>query len=203
MTADAPDRPAVDADIAVAIEADGWDTLTDTAPQALADRLEAAVATALAAEAADDARLTAGPVELAIVLADDATVQALNRRYRGKDAPTNVLSFAATEDAAAPDPAPGAPLALGDIVVARQTVAREAQSEGKTPAAHLYHLVIHGVLHLLGYDHGTEADADEMERREVAILARLGIPDPYTDTAASSAGPSTAEPVAGRSGGVP
>ncbi|NBB82295.1 MAG: rRNA maturation factor, partial [Alphaproteobacteria bacterium] len=78
MIADAPDRPAVDADIAVAIEADGWDTLTDTAPQALADRLEAAVATALAAEAADDARLTAGPVELAIVLADDATVQALN-----------------------------------------------------------------------------------------------------------------------------
>ena len=106
---------------------------------------------------------------LTVALADDKRVRALNARDRSKDAPTNVLSYLSGEREF-----------LGDIVLARQTVWREAKSQGKTPADHLSHLVVHGTLHLLGYDHETsEADAERMEALERRILARLGIADPY------------------------
>lgn len=126
------------------------------------------------------------PVELSLVLADDATVQALNRDYRGKDRPTNVLSFPAWagDDLSIP----GEPVALGDVVLALETVLAEAAAHGKPPADHLAHLTVHGVLHLLGHDHEAEAEAAEMEALEVRILAGLGIPDPYAAEAKAAGG---------------
>ena len=109
---------------------------------------------------------------LAIVLTDDSAIRALNREWRGLDAPTNVLSFPAKTSCA------GAHL-LGDIVIAYQTVAREARAEEKPFAHHLAHLAVHGYLHLLGYDHDSHRKAQRMERLEIAILAKLGVPDPY------------------------
>ncbi|MBV9826261.1 MAG: rRNA maturation RNase YbeY [Alphaproteobacteria bacterium] len=117
---------------------------------------------------------------LDITLTDDAEQQALNRDYRGKDAPTNVLSFALTDAAIA---APlGAPIMLGDVVLACETVVREAVQQGKPLAFHAQHLVVHGVLHLLGFDHEKDTEAAIMEVREVEILRDLGVPDPYRDT---------------------
>lgn len=119
-----------------------------------------------------------GAAEVSLVLADNETVQRLNREFRGKDAPTNVLSFAGS-DADFPE-IPDAPVHLGDIVLALETLQAEAAAQGKTGAAHLAHLTVHGLLHLLGYDHERgEADAAAMEALEVRILAHLGIGDPY------------------------
>lgn len=112
--------------------------------------------------------------ELSLVLADDATVRQLNARWRGKDAPTNVLAFASDEP-----PVAGKPVLLGDVVLAFETVRAEAKAQGKSLADHLRHLVIHGVLHLLGYDHIAAAPARRMETLETRILASLGIADPY------------------------
>jgi probable rRNA maturation factor len=143
-----------------------------------------------AAEIAETAaRLTlqksAAPAASAVdvTLAGDDAQQALNRTWRGKDAPTNVLAFPLMPpgaDRAIPVPV-GAPLLLGDVVLAYETVAREAVEQQKPLADHLRHLVVHGVLHLLGYDHIETADAAEMEAREIAILAELGVPNPYRD----------------------
>jgi len=106
---------------------------------------------------------------LTIALADDRRVRMLNARDRRKDKPTNVLSYPSGERAF-----------LGDVVLARQTIWREASAQGKTAADHVAHLVVHGTLHLLGYDHETgEADARRMEALERRILAKLGIADPY------------------------
>jgi probable rRNA maturation factor len=124
------------------------------------------------------------------VLSDDDTVRQLNREWRGQDKPTNVLSFPAQElrpGGPLPQPPLGAPLLLGDVVLAAETVAAEASAQGKRVADHLSHLVVHGVLHLLGFDHEAEADAVLMERREVAILAGLGIADPYRETVMAEA----------------
>jgi len=115
-----------------------------------------------------------GAAELSLVLADDAMVQDLNARWRGKDAPTNVLAFASDEP-----PVKGKPVLLGDVVLAYQTVAREAKEQHKRLADHLRHLVIHGVLHLLGYDHIKAVPAKHMEALETRILASLGVADPY------------------------
>lgn len=119
-----------------------------------------------------------GPAEMSVVLADDALVQQLNRDYRGKDKPTNVLSFALTE-ADEPELGEGAAVMLGDVILAYETVQREAAEQGKSAADHLVHLVVHGVLHLLGYDHMTDDEAEEMEALETQLLAGLGIADPY------------------------
>jgi probable rRNA maturation factor len=106
---------------------------------------------------------------LTVALSDDRRVQALNKRDRKKDKPTNVLSYPSGEKAF-----------LGDIVLARQTVWREAKEQKKTPADHVAHLVVHGTLHLLGHDHETgDADAERMEALERRILKKLGIADPY------------------------
>jgi probable rRNA maturation factor len=115
-----------------------------------------------------------------VTFADDDAQRALNRTWRGKDASTNVLAFPAGDPTAAL-PA-GAPLLLGDVVLAYETVRREAIEQQKPLADHLRHLVVHGVLHLLGYDHVDDAGAAEMEAREIAILAELGVPNPYRDT---------------------
>jgi probable rRNA maturation factor len=116
-------------------------------------------------------------VELGITLTDDAQQLQLNRRYRGYDVATNVLAFRAWEpETHAP---PNAPLLLGDVVLAFETVAREADEQVKPFCDHVCHLIVHGVLHLLGCDHRREADAITMERLETSILAKLGIPDPY------------------------
>lgn len=118
-------------------------------------------------------------VELSIVLADDAFVQNLNKTWRGKDQPTNVLSFPAGEATAGIDH-------LGDIVLASETISREAQEQGKKPDDHLTHLVVHGMLHLLGYDHEDDDEAEEMEALERRILAGLGIADPYAEKGLNS-----------------
>lgn len=142
-------------------------------PADLPDRLEPLIATTIGTATAPD-----GPLELSVVLADDRTVQSLNRDYRDKDRPTNVLSFALTES---DEPAglPGQPIALGDVLLAYETVASEARQQEKSLQDHVFHLVAHGVLHLLGYDHQVEEDAREMERLEKAILAEFAIADPY------------------------
>jgi probable rRNA maturation factor len=113
--------------------------------------------------------------ELAIVLSDDSAIQDLNRDWRGKNAPTNVLSF----PAAMPGKVRSASPYIGDIVIAYQTTAREAVAEGKPFNHHLAHLAIHGFLHLLGYGHENDRDAQKMERLERKILKRLAVPDPY------------------------
>jgi probable rRNA maturation factor len=116
--------------------------------------------------------------EISLVLADDAMVQGLNRQYRGQDRPTNVLSFAALDEDDSPAPGDG-PVLLGDVVLAYETAAAEAAADGKTLGDHLSHLLVHGTLHLLGYDHSDEAEAVEMEGLERKALADLGIKDPY------------------------
>lgn len=113
--------------------------------------------------------------ELAIVLSDDSAVRMLNRQWRGKNAPTNVLSFPAARSGKGRPPSPY----IGDVVIAYQTTAREARAEGKPFGDHLAHLAIHGFLHLVGYDHEDDREADRMERLERRILARLGVADPY------------------------
>jgi probable rRNA maturation factor len=118
-------------------------------------------------------------VELGITLTDDTQQRELNSRYRGKTGSTNVLAFRAWEPAAYASP--DHPLLLGDVVLPLETVAREAKEQGKPFCSHVRHLIVHGVLHLLGYDHRGEADALAMERLETLILAKLGVPDPYHD----------------------
>jgi len=113
--------------------------------------------------------------ELAIVLSDDSAISALNRKWRGQNAPTNVLAF----PAAAPGKRRPASLYIGDVIIAYETTAREAAAQGKPFKHHLAHLAVHGFLHLLGYDHETDRDAQKMERLERTILKRIGIPDPY------------------------
>jgi probable rRNA maturation factor len=132
---------------------------------------------AAAAKAASTPR-----AELAIVLSDDSAIRALNRDWRGKNAPTNVLSFPAV----VPGKTRGAPPYIGDIVIAYGTSRREAVAEGKPFMHHLAHLTVHGYLHLIGYDHDTERAARRMERLERAILARVAVPDPYAMRAAKT-----------------
>ncbi len=115
-----------------------------------------------------------GRSELSVVFCDDARIQELNARWRGKDKPTNVLSFPAFEPEAGVQP----PM-LGDIVMAAETVFREAKLENKPLENHICHLLVHGFLHLLGYDHESDEEAAEMEALERLVLARLAIPDPY------------------------
>ncbi|HUB96429.1 MAG TPA: rRNA maturation RNase YbeY [Stellaceae bacterium] len=119
-------------------------------------------------------RVPAGGVELSLVLGDDPMVRGLNRQWRGQDRPTNVLSFATGER-----PRAERPLLLGDVVLAYETVRRESLEQMKPLADHLAHLVTHGVLHLVGYDHEAASEARRMETLERRILAELGVPDPY------------------------
>ena len=115
--------------------------------------------------------------EVSVVLADDALVRRLNRQWRRIDAATNVLSFPSLDQ----ELPPKAPFLLGDVVLAYETVSREAQEQGKELADHLRHLVVHGILHLLGYDHEDPGQAEQMEALETQVLARLGVDDPYAE----------------------
>ncbi len=134
--------------------------------------IEMTLQRAIAEASADFAR---GEAELAIVLTDDAHIQKLNHEWRGFDKPTNVLSFPVNETGLGQP----APLLLGDIVIAYETMKREAAEQGTPFLHHLSHLTVHGFLHLQGYDHEVEAEAETMEALERQILARLDIPDPY------------------------
>jgi probable rRNA maturation factor len=159
----------------IAIEADPeWDS---------SSRWESLVRSAAEAAVAESAfpQLTGSerPVELSIRLTSDNEVKALNARWRGKDKPTNVLSFPQLEPEELGSIAPGPELMLGDIVLARGVCEREAEEKGVSLEEHATHLLVHGTLHLLGYDHQDDGSAEEMETREVRALARLGISDPY------------------------
>jgi len=132
----------------------------------------------VAARAAYAQRRRRPAAEVSVLLAGDAFVRSLNRVYRGQDKATNVLAFAAQEGIG-PGPQPGATVMLGDIVVAYGTAAREAVREGKSLGDHLSHLVVHGLLHLMGHDHDTDRKARAMERLEAKVLAGVGIADPY------------------------
>jgi probable rRNA maturation factor len=150
----------VSAAIDIIVESPLWDTLPQ-AEQTARDAIAQAIA-------ATGGRADA---ELALLLTDDAAIRRLNATWRGLDQPTNVLSFPA---AAAPNSHH-----LGDIAIAFETTAREASGERKPLAHHLAHLAVHGFLHLAGYDHVTDAEAQTMEQLERTILARLNVPDPY------------------------
>jgi probable rRNA maturation factor len=150
---------------ALLIAQEAWRTLGDV--EAMVRRAHGATAARFPAIADRD---------VAILLTSDDAVAALNAQYRGQDRPTNVLSF----------PAPAVPFAeeqpLGDIAIAYETVMREAAREAKPPIFHLAHLTVHGLLHLAGFDHQADAEAERMEAMEREILASLGIPDPYLFT---------------------
>jgi probable rRNA maturation factor len=160
--------------IAVTVGTNGWRAVLSD-PEALCRK---AVAAALA-ETVPGRWLA--EAEVSLLLSDDATVRRLNAGWRGHDRATNVLSFPALGlvPGAWPDRAPAMPPFLGDIALALETVRREADGEGKPLSSHLVHLVVHGTLHLLGYDHEREADALVMEGLERRILAGLGVTDPY------------------------
>jgi probable rRNA maturation factor len=117
--------------------------------------------------------------ELAIVLTDDSAIRALNRNWRGKDQSTNVLSFPANARSDSLPGERGRVRLLGDIVIAYETMAREALAEHRPFRHHLAHLAVHGFLHLVGHDHAADAEADAMEALEIAVLARLDVPNPY------------------------
>lgn len=142
----------------------------------IASIAEAAARRTLEAAGRDPARH-----ELSLLACDDARIAALNADFRGKAKPTNVLSWPAFE-AEVPMPAESdpEPLFLGDLAMAYETCAREAEEAGIDLADHASHLVVHGILHLLGYDHEMEDEADEMEMFETKILASLGVADPYS-----------------------
>ena len=171
--------------VEMSIEADGW-TADGDDPASWQTLAERAVAAAIDAAAPDL------PVdgEVSLVLTDDATMSRLNGRWRGKPVPTNVLSFAANEspgDASDASFHPPTPL-LGDIVLALETVRREARDEDKTVRDHAAHLIVHGFLHLVGHDHQNDAEAEAMEAAERRALATLGIADPYEATVPDHSG---------------
>jgi probable rRNA maturation factor len=125
------------------------------------------------------AKLSAEGACVSIALLSDAEVRALNKAFRGKDTPTNVLSFPSAPPSGRARK--GEPVFLGDVALAYETVVSEAEAQKKSALQHAAHLVVHGVLHLAGFDHGGEEEAERMEEAERAILAKFGVPDPYGD----------------------
>ncbi len=117
-------------------------------------------------------------LEISVVLANDDLVQILNREYRQKDKPTNILTFATLDSEEIPT---SGVLNLGDIILSYETMERESQEKGTFMLDHIKHLTVHGVLHLLGYDHQTEDEANDMETLEIRILEQLGVQNPYTE----------------------
>lgn len=146
-----------------------------------------AVALQPALDAVAHHRVLAGhwPAEACIALTDDAAMRRLNGQFRSKDKPTNVLSF----PAAASPGAPAGSRQIGDIALGYETVVREAGELDIPPLDHIRHLVIHGLLHLMGFDHETDDDAEAMEALEIELLASIGLPNPYEEAAARSLTP--------------
>ena len=163
---------AGDLDIAVTVSCSAW---SEAVPECeTLCRAAASAAFATAAHIRDAA-------EVSLMLADDELVRTLNRDYRGHDGATNVLAFAAMEgDGSRP---PAAPVMLGDVVIAYETAAGEAAAGGRALADHLRHLVVHGMLHLLGFDHLSDDQAADMEELEIRVLSGLGVADPYAEPA--------------------
>jgi len=132
----------------------------------------------MAAQGLLPAMLAGRAVEVSAVLTDDAQVQILNRDYRGKDKPTNVLSFPQLDEMAESLPDDAA-IPLGDLALAYETVASEAKARDIDIGQHVTHLVVHGLLHLVGFDHEDDHSAEAMEQLEIQVMKRLGLPDPY------------------------
>ncbi|WP_295733028.1 rRNA maturation RNase YbeY [uncultured Bartonella sp.] len=151
----------------IAINADGWQS--EDSLRMLVDRVLEATLHGLEFDDVDS--------ELSLVFTDDANIRTINAKWRQIDKATNVLSFPAFPIQPGQRPGP----ILGDIVIARETVQHEAQEENKSFDDHLSHLIVHGLLHLTGYDHQNDDEAEQMESLERKILASLGISDPYND----------------------
>ncbi len=147
------------------VDCSGWSALPD---------LDSMIAESLQATVDESGEVLIAGAEVSLLFCDDARIRDLNRQFRGQDKPTNVLSFPG------PEPIETAHV-LGDIAIAHETVAREAQEQGKTIGQHCRHLIVHGFLHLLGYDHQEETEAETMEAMEVRILHRLGVDNPYRE----------------------
>ena len=164
----APSRRAPAPSITIQVQSPLWEA-EPAAEQTVRDAIAAAAAT-----------LSTADNEVSILLTDDKAIRLLNREWRGIDKPTNVLSFPALQPTGGSGP-DDAPRMLGDIAIAYETTRREADDEQKPFDHHLSHLAVHGFLHLIGYDHENDGDAETMETLETEILAQLGIPDPYAD----------------------
>jgi probable rRNA maturation factor len=149
--------------IETAVECESWRSLPD---------LEAMVQRCIMAVLAETGEKLRDGAEVSLLLCDDARIRILNRQFRGMDKPTNVLSFPG------PDPIDAARV-LGDIAIAYETVAREAAEQDKLLPDHVCHMIVHGFFHLLGYDHETDEEAEDMEAGESRTLQSLGIADPY------------------------
>jgi probable rRNA maturation factor len=159
--------------IDILIESEVWLTLPEAE-----DVVRRAIASA-----ASSIEIRRRNAEISVLLCDDETIAGLNAYWRGQQKPTNVLSFPAPPlQGAAPDEN----IPLGDIAIAYETLTREAEENGKTTSDHLSHLVIHGFLHLLGYDHHMDDEAERMERLERDILAGIGVADPYAACGANN-----------------
>jgi probable rRNA maturation factor len=158
----APKRRSLAPSIDIRVASSLWD-VQPQAEQTVRDAIEAAAAA-----------LSTADGEVSILLTDDSAIRALNRDWRGIDKPTNVLSFPAAKTTATA----GAKM-VGDIVIAYETLCRECDDEDRVFLHHLAHLTVHGFLHLIGYDHQTETQADEMEGLESKIMRRMKMPDPY------------------------
>jgi probable rRNA maturation factor len=165
-------------DTLITLEDEAWESLfPDLETYALTCCQAAIEATSLGSVVAS--------CEISLLFTNDTHIQELNRDYRKKDKPTDVLSFPSYElkvgkyNELSREPEP---VMLGDVIVSRETLMRDAEDEGKTPRTHLAHLLIHGVLHLLGYDHEEESEAETMEKLEIAILGAMGIKNPYNAT---------------------
>jgi probable rRNA maturation factor len=151
--------------VEVTIESGDWSSVTD---------IEPLVSRAVSAAASETGLVFAPGAEVSLLFTDDTRIRALNAAWRGIDKATNVLSFASGEPV-------GEAVLLGDIAIAFATVRAEAEAQHKSFVDHLTHLIVHGFLHLVGFDHEIDVDAEAMEDMECAILARLGIEDPYRD----------------------
>lgn len=159
--------------IDVLIEGGDWNATVPGARELCRGAVEAALS--LAAQIAQ-------PVEVSVLLTGDEALAKLNREYRGREGPTNVLSFSVADPSVLGDAAVAqAPVLLGDVAVAYETAVAEANLAGLAIEDHMRHLVVHGVLHLLGYDHVDDSDAERMEALEVSVLAQIGVEDPYKD----------------------
>jgi probable rRNA maturation factor len=165
---DEPDPSFTDLTVAISMPGEGW---LKVLPEA--DRICRTAARAAYSGAAESQDIA---TEISIVLADDPMVRELNRDYRNQDKPTNVLSFPLGDEGVTPD---GGMRMLGDVILSFETTAGEAAQQAKSLSAHTSHLVVHGVLHLIGFDHEEDGDAEEMETLERQILASLNIADPY------------------------
>lgn len=158
--------------IEIAVECDEWGRR---------DLLDALVAESLQAVLDETGERLREGAEVSFLFGDDARIRDLNRQFRGKDQPTNVLSFPG------PEPLESA-LFLGDIALAFETIGCEAREQGKSLQDHSRHMIVHGFLHLLGYDHEDDAEADEMEAVEIRVLRALGVENPYRDDHESESG---------------